>query len=142
MRASEGVENATPDCYRNRWAMGFVIVLLVLFVPAIVAGLAIGNSTSSLWRVVLGTLTGAIIGTVFGAWLGWEFIPFSLKGGPHGGALLGHLGKSLLTAVAGSYLGTIFGAWVSYRHVQGKPKAPSSDDNRTSTVVRNSRSSD
>jgi len=122
--------------------MGFVILLLVLFVPAIVTGLAIGNSTSSLGRVLLGTLTGAIIGTVLGAWLGWEFIPFSLKGGPHGGALVGHFGKSLLTAAAGSYLGTIVGVWVSYRIVQHKPKDSSSEDNRNSTVGRPQRSPD
>ncbi len=122
--------------------MGIVIVLLALFVPAVVTGLAIGNSTSSLWRVVLGTLTGAMIGTVFGAWLGWEFIPFGLEGGPHGGAQAVHLGKSLVAAVAGSYLGTVAGVWVSYRHVQGKPKDSSSEDNPNSTVGRPPRSSD
>lgn len=93
--------------------MTLLFVALALFSPAIVTGVALGLAEGSCGRIVLGTLTGALCGTILCGFLGWEFIPFSLQGGPHGGALGRHLGKTLIAVFAGAYSGTILGAWLS-----------------------------
>ena len=88
----------------------FTILILIAAVPALVIGLLVGSRTGRVWPVVFTALFWASIGTIGGIVLGWQMLPFRLAGGPHGGALAVHLGKSILCGLAGSVIGALVGA--------------------------------
>ena len=96
--------------------MGWILIFaVIMFGPGIAAGLLVGLSVQCLRPAMIGAVGGAILGTIAGLFLGWALIPFSLEGGPHGGALAGHIVKSLIAAVGGSLLGGFSGAGIAVK---------------------------
>lgn len=86
-----------------------VILILIVTVPSLLIGLLVGSRTGRVWPVVFSALFWASIGTIGGIVLGWQLLPFSLAGGPHGGAAAAHLGKSILCGLAGSVICALVG---------------------------------
>ena len=106
--------------------MAFLLLAFVLFSPAIIAGAMLGLAAGSCGRVLLGTLTGAIFGTVLCAFLGFVLIPSSAEGGPHGGAMGHHLANVGIATLAGGYISTALSAWISVKLVR-RPLAKSAN---------------